>query len=56
MKYENFEGPAEELVRMKLKEIEEKLVYYKKLADSMKDDRNYDWTPLNKVFKESALK
>lgn len=36
--------------------IEEKLVYYKKLADSMKDDRNYDWTPLNKVFKESALK
>ena len=24
MKYENFEGPVEELVRMKIKEIEEK--------------------------------
>lgn len=35
--------------------IEEKLSYYKKLAESMEDDRNYDWDPLEKAFRESVV-
>lgn len=30
--------------------IEEKLAYYKKLADSMEDDRKTDWDKLNSIF------
>lgn len=32
--------------------IEEKLTYYKALADSMTDDRNPDWTPLETAFRK----
>ncbi len=30
--------------------IEEKLTYYKELLETMSDDRNPDWEPLNEVF------
>ena len=30
--------------------IEEKLIYYKEFADSMKDDRKTDWDKLNNIF------
>lgn len=36
--------------------IEEKLSYYKKLADSMDDDRNYDWNMIDEVFRKTVLK
>ena len=32
--------------------IEEKLSYYKALVDSMKDDRNPDWEPLEIEFRK----
>ena len=32
--------------------IEEKLSYYKALVDSMKDDRNPDWEPLETEFRK----
>ena len=32
--------------------IEEKLSYYKELVESMKDDRNPDWEPLEAAFRE----
>ncbi len=32
--------------------IEEKLSYYKELLESMKDDRNPDWEPLEAAFRE----
>ena len=32
--------------------IEEKLSYYKALVDSMKDDRNPDWEPLENEFRK----
>lgn len=51
MKYENFDGPVEKLVLMKIKEIEEKLTYYKALVEGMKDDRKPDWEPLEEVFR-----
>ena len=31
--------------------IEEKLAYYKELVESMKDDRNPDWEPLEAAFR-----
>ena len=31
--------------------IEEKLAYYKALAESMEDDRNPDWEPLEDEFR-----
>ena len=33
--------------------IEEKLAYYKALLEKMEDDRNYDWEPLEAVFRDS---
>ena len=36
--------------------IEEKLAYYKALAESMKDDRNPDWEPLEKAFRDIILR
>lgn len=33
------------------KYIEEKLTYYKELVDSMSDDRNPDWNPLENIFR-----
>lgn len=33
------------------KYIEEKLTYYKELVDSMADDRNPDWNPLENIFR-----
>ena len=33
--------------------IEEKLAYYKALLEKMEDDRNYDWEPLETVFRDS---
>ena len=35
--------------------IEEKLAYYKAVAESMKDDRNPDWEPLEKAFRDIVL-
>ena len=35
--------------------IEEKLSYYKEAAESMKDDRNPDWEPLEKAFRDIVL-
>ena len=35
--------------------IEEKLAYYKEAAESMKDDRNPDWEPLEKAFRDIVL-
>ena len=32
--------------------IEEKLAYYKALLEGMEDDRNPDWEPLEKVFRD----
>lgn len=37
------------------KYIEEKLVYYKEMADSMADDRNTDWNPLEGVFSRMVV-
>ena len=37
------------------KYIEEKLVYYKEMADSMADDRNPDWNPLEGVFSRMVV-
>ncbi|MDE7354079.1 MAG: nucleotidyltransferase domain-containing protein [Acetatifactor sp.] len=34
--------------------IEEKLVYYKALVESMEDDRNPDWEPLEREFRKLA--
>ena len=34
--------------------IEEKLAYYKELLETMADDRNPDWEPLERIFKESV--
>ena len=31
--------------------IEEKLAYYKALVESMEDDRNPDWEPLENAFR-----
>lgn len=36
--------------------IEEKLLYYKTLVETMTDDRNPDWNPLEKVFIEALNK
>lgn len=36
--------------------IEEKLAYYRSLAESMDDDRNPDWNPLDEVFKKLLIK
>ncbi len=30
--------------------IEDKLAYYKKLLETMSDDRNPDWKPLDQAF------
>lgn len=35
--------------------IEEKLAYYKALAEGMPDDRNPDWEPLEEVFRRMVL-
>lgn len=35
--------------------IEEKLAYYKEFAESMEDDRNPDWEPLEKIFRDIIL-
>ena len=35
--------------------IEEKLVYYKEMVDSMADDRNPDWNPLEGVFSRMVV-
>ena len=35
--------------------IEEKLNYYKKLAESMEDDRNPDWDMLDDAFREIII-
>ncbi len=35
--------------------IEEKLSYYKEAAESIKDDRNPDWEPLEKAFRDIVL-
>jgi len=32
--------------------IEEKLLYYKSLVETMADDRNSDWNPLERAFTE----
>ena len=37
------------------KYIEEKLVYYKELVDSMTDDRNPDWDPLEDIFRKIVV-
>ena len=37
------------------KYIEEKLVYYKELVDSMDDDRNSDWAPLEDIYRKTVL-
>ena len=37
------------------KYIEEKLVYYKEMVDSMADDRNPDWNPLEGVFSRMVV-
>ena len=34
------------------KYIEEKLVYYKELVNSMDDDINPDWAPLEDIFRK----
>ena len=37
------------------KYIEEKLVYYKELVDSMADDRNPDWNQLEDIFRKIVV-
>ncbi len=44
---EGEKGPRKDIVNAY---IERKLSYYKQKADSMEDDRNGDWTELNKLF------
>ena len=44
-----------ELLGLNSEHIEEKLTYYKALAEGMSDDRNPDWEPLEEIFRRIVV-